>query len=212
MARVRLIKRFIILSILLILSNFAFSSELYLSGNVADGTGVYEDGDIMENGLVVAVYYAVDDEVQTLSLPEDAVEIDGNKELEAAFDLTGTSDAGPDHISIYITAKTNNSKQAEYAIQLTTGGWIYKGESVEAVEQDPITISQAATVVQNPPVQITSSSVENGVNFKVISPASNKVLEETLLGRSVLSWQQSAEYLAGDYEATITIAITPGSK
>ena len=190
------------------------NAEILLSGNVADGTGIHqEDGDITSGGLTVSIYYKVDPEDNALTLPNNATKVTSDSASRAidGFDLVGAEEAAGDSLTLYIVAKTNNSKKTGFKIAFKPVAWTYSGTLAQGVSQDPIEISQTSYAADNneSPIMVEWKEIDDGVEFDIMSPHSTKVLDEVLLGMTELNWTQSREYLAGSYEAGVKIIITP---
>lgn len=195
-------------------ANLEDNAEILLSGNVADGTGIQqEDGDITLGGLTVSIYYKVDPEDNALTLPNNATKVTSDSASRAidGFDLVGAEEAAGDSLTLYIVAKTNNSKETGFDIAFKPGAWTYSGTLAQGVSQDPIKISQTSCAADNNEslIRVECKEIEDGVEFGITSPHSTKVLDEVLLGMTELNWAQSKEYLAGSYTAQVTIIITP---
>lgn len=192
------------------------NAEILLSGNVADGTGIQqEDGDITSGGLTVSIYYKVDPEDNALTLPNNATKVTSDSASRAidGFDLLGVEEAAGDSLTLYIVAKTNNSKETGFDIAFIPGAWTYSGTLAQGVSQDPIKISQTSYAADNNenPIRVECKGIEDGVEFYITSPHSTKVLDEVLLGMTELNWAQSKEYLAGTYTAEIKVEISAGN-
>lgn len=138
---------------------------------------------------------------------------DANIEIEeGGFDLTNDGTTGNDALYLYLYAGYNTASNATAAVKFSSTGWKYGGEG-DVVTPLIFTskVSSGDTNLDCDVIDTPASEgpTESSAKFTFEATGATQNLTSFLAGISTVTWKQDSGYLAGSYQATITIEVTP---
>lgn len=131
---------------------------------------------------------------------------------EGGFDLTNDGTTGNDALYLYLYAGYNTASDATATVKFSSTGWKYGSE-----EDAVIPLKFASEVSSNDTdlncdvtdTPASEGSTESSAEFTFEATGATQNLTSFLAGISEVTWDQDSGYLAGSYQATITIEVTP---
>ena len=178
-----------------------------LESKIDAGSGVDGEGTNI-NGLVVDVrleeFYSIPADNNS-PLPSTIADMEKIPEAEIIADITGLQ-TGADAIYIYLIAKANpENDDASASIKFSVSSW---ANAVEGAPAGPeITLANKASgIVEGKSL----ACIEDGEGGYKISTDYEVTKEWQVMARSLVTWIQNPDLLAGTYNASITISITAG--
>lgn len=136
---------------------------------------------------------------------------------EEGFDLIKDTNNGKDALYLYLYAGYNTKSDATATVKFSSGGWKYQGTVPEGTESPVISLKFTSDVYKkdaNLTCDVTDAdtsadSAESSALFTFEATGATQNLTSFLAGISTVTWAQNSGYLAGSYQATITIEVTP---
>ena len=135
---------------------------------------------------------------------------------EEGFDLIKDTNNGKDALYLYLYAGYNAKSTATATVTFSSVGWEYQGKVPEGTESPVIPLKFASEVSSNDTnlncdvtdAPASEGSTESSAEFTFEATGATQNLTSFLAGISEVTWDQDSGYLAGSYQATITIEVT----
>ena len=219
-------KKVIILLTLLLAVAPVFATPDIIMNAVIDsnGSSIVDPGDpedpvnpIIKGPVNVYLLYSIqalgdDAKLGTKGIVTDMKPIGDANIEEDGFDLTKDGTTGNDALYLYLYAGYNTASDATATVKFSSTGWKYggKGDAVTPL----IFTSQVSSPVngltcQSSDTRASGDNSEASAEFTFAATKGTQYLESFLAGISTVTWKQNSGYLAGSYQATITIEVTP---
>lgn len=130
---------------------------------------------------------------------------------EGGFDLTNYGTTGNDALYLYLYAGYNTASDATATVKFSSAGWKYGNEKAVIPLKFTSKVSSNDTNLNCDVTDTPASegSTESSALFTFKATGATKNLTSFLAGISEVTWDQDSGYLAGSYQATITIEVTP---
>lgn len=131
---------------------------------------------------------------------------------EGGFDLTNDGTTGNDALYLYLYAGYNTASDATATVKFSSAGWKYGSEEDARIPLDFTSkVSSDDTNLKCNVIDTDASadSTNSSAEFTFKATGATQNLTSFLAGISEVTWEQDPDYLAGSYQATITIEVTP---
>lgn len=131
---------------------------------------------------------------------------------EGGFDLTGDDKEDNDALYLYLYAGYNTDSDATATVTFSSTGWKYGSEEGARIPLDFTSkVSSDDTNLKCNVIDTDASadSTNSSAEFTFKATGATQNLTSFLAGISEVTWKQNPDYLAGSYQATITIEVTP---
>lgn len=198
--------------------NIVMNAEIEANGSSITDPGGTEDpiDPIIKGPVNVYLLYSTQNldgaNLGIKNIVTDMKPIEAANIEEDGFDLTNDGTTGNDALYLYLYAGYNTALDATAIVKFSSTGWKYGGEG------DAVTPLKFASQVSSPANGLTCQSsdtrasggnTEASAEFTFAATKGTQYLESFLAGISTVTWEQNSGYLAGSYQATITIEVTP---
>lgn len=131
---------------------------------------------------------------------------------EGGFDLTGDDKEDNDALYLYLYAGYNTDSDATATVTFSSTGWKYGGEGdavTPLIFTSQVSSPANGLTCQSSDTRASGDNSEASAEFTFAATKGTQYLESFLAGISTVTWEQNSGYLAGSYQATITIEVTP---
>lgn len=198
--------------------NIVMNAEIEANGSSITDPGGTEDpiNPIIKGPVNVYLLYstkALDGAVLNITgIVTDMKPIKDANIEEGGFDLTKDGTTGNDALYLYLYAGYNTASDATATVTFSSTGWKYGGEGDAVI---PLKFaSEVSSNDTNLNCDVTDTpasedSTESSAEFTFEATGATQNLTPFLAGISTVTWKQDSGYLAGSYQATITIEVTP---
>ena len=196
-------------------------------GSDGNGTGTDDGNDFQFGGIKGWIFYSGDSNLSIGTTSEAGLspvtgllnaEDNSVTSGELTADLDGQT-AGADQVYLYIMTSSNCSTADNGGtVTFSSSGWKYKGTNVEG---NPANIAleftsspDTETAQYEVTVNTTDTDAKEGTPSSAVfeysaSAGSNTEGVKYITGKSLVTWPQDTNPLAGEWQADITIVVTP---
>ena len=198
--------------------NIVMNAEIEANGSSITDPGGTEDpiDPIIKGPVNVYLLYSTQNldgaNLGIKNIVTDMKPIEAANIEEDGFDLTNDGTTGNDALYLYLYAGYNTASDAAATVKFSSTGWKYGGEG--DVVTPLIFTSKVSSGDTNLDCDVIDTPASEGptkssAKFTFEATGATQNLTSFLAGISTVTWKQDSGYLAGSYQATITIEVTP---
>lgn len=188
--------------------------------NIEGDNGTGKDPDLEYDGLDISLGYSKEALDKVGQAPANSeifalADTDSGEAYDNVKLIPETPDETEDSVYIYVVAGSHVAGSKSVNITLSTDGWVYQtAEGTGVTPQKNIEIKFSSEVGGYKPaggsanILYADKNEGSDSSIKVTAGAGAKA-PYTYVSQTKLFWDLSSDYLAGNYEATITVEVTP---